>query len=126
MADDERCEEDKESNRKSLKAFEMDWIKEIDYNKFLEGDMKTVVELVGIDNFIKLFKVFGKSTVYFSERPLMEMKQEYIRKHFGEKTERELARMLGVSERLVYKIGSQKVCLGGQENGKALPDLFEK
>lgn len=102
----------------------MDWIKEIDYNKYLDGDLKTVVEIVGIDNFIKLCKVFSKTAIYFSEKPFMEMKQEYIRKHYGEKSEKELARMLGVSERLIYKIGSQKACLGGQENGKALPDLF--
>lgn len=98
----------------------MDWIKKIDYNKYLDGDLKLLVEIVGIDNFIKLFKVFAKTAVYFSERPLMEMKQEYIRKHFGEKSEKELARLLGVSERLVYKIGAKKMILNSQQN------LFEE
>ncbi len=94
----------------------MDWIKEIDYNKYLDGDLKIVVDIVGIDNFIKLFQVFKKTAIYFSERPLMEMKQEYIRKHFGQKSEKELARELGVSERLVYKIGAQKITLNNQQN----------
>lgn len=85
-----------------------DWIKEIDYNKFLTGDLKLVADSVGIDNLIKLYKIFAKTTVYFSEKPLMEMKQEYIKQYYGTKNEKELARLLGVSERLIYKIGSQK------------------
>lgn len=93
----------------------MDWIKEIDYNKFLNGDLKIVVDIVGIDNFIKLFKVFSKTAIYFSERPLIEMKQEYIRKHYGTKSGKDLARLLGVSERLVYKIGSQEITMNNQQ-----------
>lgn len=87
----------------------MNWIKEIDYNKFLNGDLKLLLEIIGIDNFIELYLHFAKTAIYFSEKPLMEMKQEYIRKNYGSKSEKELARMLGVSERLVYKIGSQKI-----------------
>lgn len=98
----------------------MDWIKDIDYNKFLDGDLKLLVDIIGIDKFIELYCHFAKTAIYFSEKPLMEMKQEYIRKHFGFKNEKELARMLGVSERLVYKIGSQKVILSNQQ------DLFNE
>lgn len=98
----------------------MDWIKDIDYNKFLDGDLKLLVNTIGIDKFIELYSHFAKTAIYFSEKPLMEMKQEYIRKHFGFKNEKELARMLGVSERLVYKIGSQKVILSNQQ------DLFNE
>lgn len=87
----------------------MNWIKEIDYHKFLNGDLKLLLEIIGIDNFIELYLHFAKTAIYFSEKPLMEMKQEYIRKNYGSKSEKELARMLGVSERLVYKIGSQKI-----------------
>jgi hypothetical protein len=87
----------------------MNWIKEIDYHKFLNGDLKLLHEIIGIDNFIELYLHFAKTAIYFSEKPLMEMKQEYIRKNYGAKSEKELARMLGVSERLVYKIGSQKI-----------------
>ncbi|QKJ99913.1 MAG: hypothetical protein HND40_10250 [Ignavibacteriota bacterium] len=98
----------------------MGWIKDIDYNKFLDGDLKLLVNTIGIDKFIELYSHFAKTAIYFSEKPLMEMKQEYIRKHFGFKNEKELARMLGVSERLVYKIGSQKVIMSNQQ------DLFNE
>jgi hypothetical protein len=50
------------------------------------------------------------------DKPLIEMNREYIRKHFGQKNEKELARELGVSERLVYKIGSQKIVLNNQHS----------
>ncbi|GIV45766.1 MAG: hypothetical protein KatS3mg036_0584 [Ignavibacterium sp.] len=94
----------------------MDWIKEIDFNKFLDGDLRLLADIVGIDKFIELYSHFAKTAIYFSEKPLMEMKQEYIRKYFGFKNEKELARMLGVSERLVYKIGSQKVTMSNQQD----------
>lgn len=98
----------------------MDWIKDIDYKKFLDGDLKLLVDIVGIEKFSELYRHFAKTAIYFSEKPLMEMKQEYIRQNFGFKPEKELARMLGVSERLVYKIGSQKI------SGKNQMDMFEK
>lgn len=93
-----------------------EWIKEIDYKKYLNGDLKIIVELIGIEAFLKLYSIFAKTTVYFSEKPLMEMKQEYIKKHFGSKPEKELARMLNVSERLVYKIGTQKIVMSNQQS----------
>lgn len=93
----------------------MNWIKEIDYHKFLNGDLKLLLEIIGIDNFIELYLHFAKTAIYFSEKPLMEMKQEYIRKNYGSKSEKELARLLGVSERLVYKIGSQKITINNQQ-----------
>ncbi|AFH50748.1 Hypothetical protein IALB_3045 [Ignavibacterium album JCM 16511] len=98
----------------------MDWIKDIDFNKFLDGDLKLLIEIVGVEKFIELYRHFAKTAIYFSEKPLMEMKQEYIRKNFRNKSEKELARMLGVSERLVYKIGSMKVRMNDQG------DLFDE
>lgn len=92
----------------------MNWIKEIEYQKFLSGDLKILADILGIEKVMELYKVFTKTTIYFSEKPLMEMKQEYIRKYIGFKSEKEIARELGVSERLVYKIGSQKISSGNQ------------
>ncbi|MEJ5351933.1 MAG: hypothetical protein WHS65_10100 [Melioribacteraceae bacterium] len=91
-----------------------EWYKEIDYKKFLDGDMKLLEEIIGIDKLMKLFEIFSKTAIYFSEKPIMEMKQEYIRKKFGSIPEKQLARLLNVSERLVYKIGSQKITLNDQ------------
>lgn len=98
----------------------MEWIKKIEYRKYLDGDLKLLVDIVGIDKFIELYKYFAKTSVYFSEKPLMIMKQEYIKKYYGIKSEKELARELGVSERLIYKIGSQKITITEQQN------LFEE
>ncbi len=87
----------------------MAWYKEIDYKKFLTGDLKILEELIGIDKLIELIEIFGKTTIYISEKPVYAMKVEYIKKNYGKMTEKELARLLKVSERLVYKIGSMKV-----------------
>lgn len=98
----------------------MNWIKKIDYNKFIKGDLKILLDIIGIDNFIKLYETFAKTAVYFSEKPIMEMKQEYIRKYFGTMNVKELARMLGVSERLIFKVAAQRIVPNSQQN------LFEE
>lgn len=87
---------------------ENEWIKEINYQKYLDGDLKILAEIIGIEKLCELYKHFSKTTIYFTERPIMEMKQEYIRKKYGYINEKKLARMLDVSERLIYKIGSEK------------------
>lgn len=93
----------------------MEWYKEINYKKYLNGDLKLMEEIVGVDNLMKLYDSFAKTAVYFSETPLMNMKEEYIKKNFGLIPEKQLARMLKVSERYVYKIGAKKVIIE-QEN----------
>lgn len=84
------------------------WIKEIDYLKYLDKDLKILCEIVGIDKFLEIIEIFGKTTIYFTNRPIVEMKKEYIRQKFGMIGNKELAREIGVSERLVHKIGSEK------------------
>lgn len=97
----------------------MEWYKEINYKKFLKDELKMIEEHFGIDILMGLYELFSKTAVYFSEKPLMEMKQEYIRKKFGTIPDKQLARMLKVSERLIYKVASQKVIMNDQE------DLFD-
>jgi hypothetical protein len=94
----------------------MEWYKKINYKKFLKDDLLLLEEIVGIDTLMKLYEIFAKTGIYFSEKPIMQMKEEYIRKYFGSKSEKELARELRVSERLVYKIGAQKITLNNQQN----------
>jgi hypothetical protein len=84
------------------------WYKKIDLKKYLNGDLLEIYDIVGDDLFMKLMERFGKTSVYFSEKPIMDAKIEYIKKHYGERTEKEMARELKVSERLIYKIGSSK------------------
>lgn len=87
----------------------MEWIKEMDYKKHFDGDLLILLEIIGIDKLIKIYEVFGKTSIYFSEKPIMQMKREYIKRHFGLINDRELARKLGVSQRLIYKIAKEKV-----------------
>ena len=93
----------------------MEWIKGIDYKKHLTGDLKELEEIVGIDVFIKLMSAFAKTTIYFSEKPLMDMKRDFIKKNFGFIGDKELARKMGVSERLIYKIAQEKYDLQQEE-----------
>lgn len=99
-----------------LNLYRMDWIKEMDYKRYLSGDLRELEEIVGIDLLIKILVYFAKTTIYFSEKPIMEMKQEYIRQHYNKCTVKELAKKLNVSERLVYKIGTQKYINKNQVN----------
>jgi Mor family transcriptional regulator len=87
----------------------MDWLKEIDYEKILPEEYNEIIELIGLDNFIKLFERFSKLSLYFSETPINRAKKEYVKmaKRQGS-TPREIARKLGVSERFVYGVISEK------------------
>jgi len=80
-----------------------DWVKETNYEEKFPEEYKAIINEIGLDNFLKLFRLFAKTPIYFSERPIYELKKEYILKHKN-KPPRELARILGMSERGVYKI----------------------
>ncbi len=96
-----------------------DWIKETNYEEKFPEEYRTIIDLIGLENFLKLLSQFAKTPIYFSERPIDELKKEYILKHKGE-SPRELARILGMSERGVYKILSSTGYAPGQLN------LFDK
>ena len=80
---------------------DLDWIKEIEYKKCLTGDLKELEEIIGIELFIRVIKHFAKTSIYFSERCINDMKVEYIRKNIGLMSDKELARKVGVSERMI-------------------------
>jgi ribosome-binding protein aMBF1 (putative translation factor) len=86
----------------------MDWIKEIEYKKYLNGDLKELEEIIGIELFIRVMKHFAKTSIYFSEKCINNMKVEYIRKNIGLMSDKELARKVGLSERMIYKIANEK------------------
>lgn len=85
-----------------------EWIKEVDYEEELKGDYRTMVELIGIDSFITLLEYFVKTSVYFSELPLGPLKKLYVEKCAGEKSVKEITRILNVSERFVYEVWNKK------------------
>ncbi|MBK7106857.1 MAG: hypothetical protein IPH62_16415 [Ignavibacteriae bacterium] len=87
-----------------------DWMKNIDIEPFLDSQLKRVLEIVGKEKFLILFSEFGKSSVYFSTKSLLECKKKYIKMN-RDITVKQLANDLEVSERFVYSF------LKGQNNG---------
>jgi Mor family transcriptional regulator len=80
-----------------------EWIKEIDVESHLDPNSALLVEICGIDVFMRLAETFGKTQIYFSTSAIWSMKREFIRKNRERYTTKELARKLDVSESLVYK-----------------------
>lgn len=81
----------------------LNWIKDIDYRKHLTDDAALIVDECGIDIYIKLTAIFSKTRIYFSTEPILQMKKDYIKKHYGKQSLRELTRTLGVSEEFVRR-----------------------
>lgn len=79
----------------------LDWIKEINWDESLKGDLKEVANLCGIDTLLILWENFGKTNIYFSEKPLDTLRRKYIIQN-KDKSVKELARKLEVSEMFVY------------------------
>ncbi len=81
-----------------------DWLKEIEItNEMLDEDYRFIAERIGMDNLFKLLRMFDKSAVYFSMERLDKPRRVYIKKN-ASKGVKELSRVLGVSERYIYKI----------------------
>ena len=95
----------------------LDFIKEIDFEKYLNEDQKRILERFGVDVLIGLHEEFGKMSVYFSTEPFAAMRQEYVRSMQGKVSARDLARMFDKSERWVYN------CWNESTNDNL--DLFE-
>lgn len=94
-----------------------EFIKEIDYKKFLNEDQLRIVESIGIEALIQLQENFNKMVIYFPEEPFNAMRREYARKMKDKMSARDLARKLERSERWVY------TCWNEDNNDNL--DLFE-
>lgn len=92
-----------------------DWIKELDFTPHLTEEYLEIIDLIGLDNFIKLFNRFKKMPVYFTETPIIKLKKEYI-KLSAERIQRneisinKLAYTLDVSERFIYNVLADNNC----------------
>jgi len=84
----------------------LEWINEIDLNEVLSGYLLELAEIIGAEAAVNLAERFKKTTLYFSEKPLDDLKRIYIRKNYPAITARQLARKLGVSERFVFEVVS--------------------
>jgi len=87
----------------------MDWMKEIDFNKLKNnGDVDCNAELIikecGVDVLLKLIELFGKSSIYFSEKLIFSLKREYICQKRHELSVKQMSRALSVSEKYIYNV----------------------
>ena len=81
------------------------WINEIeDYEKELDGNSAIIVDICGLDNFLRLVDEFAKTQIYISTEPILRLKKKYIKKNKDNLTVRQLAKTLKVSESFVYKV----------------------
>lgn len=80
---------------------DLSWIKDLDYKKHFSAEYNDMIDLIGLDNFLKLLDHFSKTTVYFTEKPIQSLHGEFIKKH-PDIPAKEIARQLNVSERFVY------------------------
>lgn len=86
----------------------MDWLKEITVSPdMLDEDYRYIAERIGMDNLFELIRLFDKSSVYFSAERLDKPRRAYIMKNVS-KGVKELSRILGVSERYIYKVISDE------------------
>lgn len=79
------------------------WINEVNYMKYLDPDSKLIVEELGLDTYLKLFTIFGKTRIAFNTKFLYACKKEFIRKHYSDYTLKQFSLMLRVSEEFVRK-----------------------
>lgn len=81
----------------------LSWIEEIDIKKHLDEDSSLIVEECGVETYFKLLNILGNSRIYLTNKPMLSMKKEYIKKH-PEKSIRELQRILRVSEEFILRV----------------------
>lgn len=83
----------------------MEWLKDLK-KEDLPAQYHEMVDLVGIENTLKLAEKFPKQPFYFIglEAVKEKKKKEYIRKNFKGNNHKDLARATGYSERWVYEI----------------------
>lgn len=80
-----------------------DWIKDIpSFEQCLTAQEREMVEEIGLDNFIKLINRFGKTSFYFSEKSINELRREWVLLNKNIPYD-EAARTLGVSVASIYQ-----------------------
>jgi Mor family transcriptional regulator len=88
----------------------LQWLAELDPEKDLTEHYREVVEVIGLENTIKLAEAFPSMSIYLKNpnKLLLPVKIRYVRKHFNKHNHRKLARITGLSERYIYKLVEKK------------------
>lgn len=79
-----------------------DWMNDVNPEIFT-NDFKTAVDLIGLQNTIKLWDAFSKTGIYFSTTQILEAKKEYVRTHLDVDT-KTLARLLNLSDSYINRL----------------------
>lgn len=83
------------------------FIKKLDWKKFLNEDELAIAEKFGIDGLLWMINHFKGMPVYFTEARLDEMAKEYIKTNPDGLSSKELARMFNYSLMTIYRHNKQ-------------------
>ncbi len=91
----------------------MEWLREVEIEDLLEGDMKTLYERCGKELFYSLLETAPKSRFYIaSEKLKRAIRRRYVEKHYDGTNKLSLAVRLGVStktiERILQELGERR------------------
>ena len=96
----------------------MDWVKDVpNWKKHLPEEFMEVIEVIGEDNFLKLWGMFVRTSVRFSEKPLNTIRKEYLKLYFRPGKADQLARLLGVSDKFIFDCAPRKTSRSDEQMG---------
>ena len=85
-----------------------DWIKSIpDYERFFTPEEREMIAAIGIDNFIALLEKFAKTSFYFSNKSINDLRKRWVVINKNVPYD-EAARILGVSVSSIYNWRDEK------------------
>jgi len=87
---------------------DLSWLDELDVLQTLDKDTALIAKSCGVDVLKSLWAEVPGITLYISEKPLNELRRQYINKHANGQNTHEIAVRLGVSERFVYKVMAER------------------
>jgi hypothetical protein len=79
------------------------FIKKLDWRKYLSEDEIAIAEQFGVDGLLWMIDRFKGMPVYFTEARIDEMKKDYVQKNPDKLSPRDLARKMGYSLMTVYR-----------------------
>ncbi len=82
----------------------LSWLKEVLAPDLLSGDERLIAEYCGIDTLISLWENLAGLNLYISGAPIMKARKRYIQTFYNGRNAKELAALLGVSDRFVYQV----------------------
>jgi len=87
----------------------LSWVRTVDIEDLLDGDMKLVYEYCGTDVLLALWEHLPSLSIYTSVKSLDRIKRRYIEMHFNGHNIKELCAILKVSERFIYEVLEHKL-----------------